>query len=186
MRINSGILKGKSIAVAKNTKIRPTSSLLKKRIFDMLAGEIEGSLFLDICAGTGLVGIEALSRGAAHCTFIESSFSTVKELSKNLERLHIENRAKVFCMDARLALKKLAKEKATFDFIYLDPPYPLKELSLELLTFLDTHPLLTKKGLLFFEEGKDFSVDIEKQSFHHLCIQHSRPNGAAILHTLSL
>jgi 16S rRNA (guanine966-N2)-methyltransferase len=103
--------------------VRPTSDRLRETLFNILAPRIEGSRFLDICAGSGAVGIEALSRGASEATFVDSSRSACSVIEANLQTLGIEREATVVNRDALAALKRFAEESGRFDIAFLDPPY---------------------------------------------------------------
>ncbi|MCI0387152.1 MAG: 16S rRNA (guanine(966)-N(2))-methyltransferase RsmD [Acidobacteria bacterium] len=104
--------------------MRPTSDRTRETLFNILAPRIEGARFADICAGSGAIGIEALSRGAARVTFIESSLKAARIISENLRNCGIRREDySVINRDVIRALKNLASEKTQFDIIYFDPPY---------------------------------------------------------------
>jgi len=102
---------------------RPTPDRLKESLFSILQPRLPGCRFLDICAGTGTVGIEALSRGASHVTFVERSQSAVVLLKQNLRICGIRSGFEIIHQDALLALPHLADEGQKFDIIFFDPPY---------------------------------------------------------------
>jgi 16S rRNA (guanine(966)-N(2))-methyltransferase RsmD len=103
--------------------IRPTSDRLRESLFNILASRIVGARFLDICAGSGAVGIEALSRGADHATFIERSRRASAIIEANLASLGITSEARVINRDATSAMKRLIELSEKFDIAFFDPPY---------------------------------------------------------------
>src|SRR5271154_2302617 len=102
--------------------LRPTSDRLRETLFNILGPEIEDSLFVDVCAGTGAMGIEALSRGARDAIFIEADARAAKLVRQNLESLKIGS-GQLLEADAVAGLKNLSARRAMADFIYVDPPY---------------------------------------------------------------
>ena len=123
MRVIAGIYKGRRLKTLEGLSVRPTSDRLRETLFNILAPRIEGASFADVCAGSGAIGIEALSRGARHVTFIESSLKAARIISENLRSCGIREGYRVINRDVLRALKNLASEKAEFDIIYFDPPY---------------------------------------------------------------
>ena len=117
IRIAGGAYKGQRIKVPKKG-IRPTKGLVREAIFNILGEKIKGAKVLDIFAGSGALGIEALSRGANSCVFIEKS---PKTLLYNIEYFTLKTKTKVITGDFRAGLKKLKQQK--FNIIFLDPPY---------------------------------------------------------------
>jgi len=155
VKILSGIYKNRQLKTPKGDRTRPTSSKVRGSVFDILQGEVEGARFLDLFAGSGSMGIEALSRGAKDAVFVENDRSAANCIRENLSALGIE--AKLLQLDAQLAVKKLQKLGEVFDLIYVDPPYAL-----------DVHPLLEKlppllaeDGLLFLEQGKRTEISAD-------------------------
>jgi 16S rRNA (guanine966-N2)-methyltransferase len=123
VRIIGGIYKGRTLRAARGLAVRPTSDRLRETLFNILASRIEGSRFLDICAGSGAVGIEALSRGASEATFIERSRRACAVIETNLSALGIADEATVINSDAALALRRVGKQSIQFDIAFFDPPY---------------------------------------------------------------
>jgi 16S rRNA (guanine(966)-N(2))-methyltransferase RsmD len=103
--------------------VRPTSDRLRETLFNILAPRIEGSRFLDICAGSGAVGIEALSRGSSRVTFIDRSRRACFTIEENLEAIGAADQATIINRDAVAAIRRLAEESAQFDIAFFDPPY---------------------------------------------------------------
>lgn len=139
MRISAGSAKGREISLKKpllkrqDDGLRPTSAKVREAVFDILRDEIENSSFLDLYAGTGAVGIEALSRGAGKVTFVESDFSNFDMIKKLLAKFNLKDRADVIKADARVFLKKESEKRHSYGIIFLDPPYCSEELAKALL-----------------------------------------------------
>ncbi|HKX30447.1 MAG TPA: 16S rRNA (guanine(966)-N(2))-methyltransferase RsmD [Blastocatellia bacterium] len=123
MRVIAGIYKGRRLKTLEGLHVRPTSDRLRETIFNILAPRIEGARFVDLCAGSGAIGIEALSRGAASVVFIEASRKAASIIGENLRYCEIEEDARVVNRDALVALRHLAAQGMKFDIFYFDPPY---------------------------------------------------------------
>jgi 16S rRNA (guanine966-N2)-methyltransferase len=119
LRIVAGTLRGSRLAVPDRPGLRPTSDRVRETLFNWLTPVIEGARCLDLYAGTGALGIEAISRGAGACTFIESDRALARDLRDNLARLKVEN-ARVVEGDA---LSTLTGRAEPFDIVFLDPPF---------------------------------------------------------------
>jgi 16S rRNA (guanine966-N2)-methyltransferase len=139
MRIIAGTYRSRILKSLKGLALRPTSDRLRETLFNVLGPCVENSRFLDIFAGTGAVGIEALSRGAAEVVFIENHLASVALIRRNLESLAIHKGATLLPVDALKALQKLAARQSPhhpFDIVYLDPPYAAKDEYDRILQFL--------------------------------------------------
>ncbi|HST20722.1 MAG TPA: 16S rRNA (guanine(966)-N(2))-methyltransferase RsmD [Blastocatellia bacterium] len=123
VRIIGGSYRGRRLRAVEGLAVRPTSDRLRETLFNILAPRIEGNRFLDICAGSGAVGLEALSRGASEATFIDNSRRACSVIEANLQALGIKREATVINRDAVAALKRFAEESKQFDIAFLDPPY---------------------------------------------------------------
>ncbi len=123
MRVISGQYRGLTLKALKGDKLRPTSDQLRETLFDVLGPSVEGTRFLDAYAGTGAVGIEAISRGAADVTFVEQHRAAAELIRQNLSRLKIDSGYWILTSTVEHALEKLSGEGEKFDFIFLDPPY---------------------------------------------------------------
>ena len=148
MRIIAGTLKGRRIDAPDWPGLRPTSDRLRETLFNVLAPRIEGARFLDAYAGTGAVGIEALSRGAAHVTFVEQDRRAQELIQSNLSRCGVENRYAIIRAGFTGAAKRLGDG---FDVLFLDPPYGAAELAQALDT---AAPLVTNGALLIIEHAR--------------------------------
>ncbi|MFZ5453313.1 MAG: 16S rRNA (guanine(966)-N(2))-methyltransferase RsmD [Thermodesulfobacteriota bacterium] len=122
MRVIAGALKGRRLAPVKG-HIRPTGAKVREAIFNILGDAVEDARVLDLFAGTGALGIEALSRGAREAVFVEDNPEALQVLRRNLEDLDLKDRVRVLPVAVRQALKKLAVHGEDFDLAFLDPPY---------------------------------------------------------------
>lgn len=123
MRVIAGRYKGRRLKSPPGRDVRPTPDRLKESLFSILHDRLPGSRFLDLCAGTGSAGIEAVSRGAAFVLFVERSPTAVAVLRENLRALNITSGYEVWCQDALVALEKLIERGDRFDVVFFDPPY---------------------------------------------------------------
>lgn len=164
MHIISGTLKNQVILSPEGALTRPTSSRLRESLFNICQGYIEGARFLDLFAGSGAVGLEALSRGASHCTFVDSDRSSTRCIQANLQKMGLVTQGKVIMGNAFAWLERLSKTSRPYSIIYADPPYDAsmaegKEriaFSQRLLTMVDELNLLEKGGMLFIEDSTNF------------------------------
>jgi 16S rRNA (guanine966-N2)-methyltransferase len=123
MRIVAGALKGRRLVTPRGATTRPTADQVRIALLDALAPWLGGARLLDLFAGAGGVGLEALSRGAAHATFVERDARAVAALRRNVAALGLEARARVLPADAARALARLTREGDRFHLVFLDPPY---------------------------------------------------------------
>ena len=117
MRIVAGSRKGHRIEAPKGTATRPTSDRVRENTFNLI-GPVDGATVIDLFAGSGAMGLEALSRGAASCVFVESSRDACRTINANLDKLRLA--ATVLCADVA---RTLANERGTYDLVLCDPPY---------------------------------------------------------------
>ena len=131
MRVIAGKYRSRPLRSSRGMDLRPTADRLRETLFDVLtAGNpsaLEGTVWLDLFAGTGAVGIEALSRGASLVYFVEKSAKAAELIRKNLHSLGVEEGFRIIQQDVGRALRWLAEEGITADFIFLDPPYRMEE-----------------------------------------------------------
>ncbi len=120
MRIITGLRRGRKLTAPPGEDVRPTPERVKEALFNILQFSLEGRNFLDLFAGTGQIGLEALSRGAARCTFVDSSKKSLTFLRKNIAAASFESQSSVFEGDFAVFL---AGTRETFDLAFLDPPY---------------------------------------------------------------
>jgi len=123
MRIIAGSARGRAIRSARGRAMRPTAARIREALFNLVGPDIEGCRFLDLCAGSGSVGIEALSRGASRSFFVDNHPTAISLISRNLDDLGISSSAVVIRRDAVDSLGHLARRGEAFDLVFLDPPY---------------------------------------------------------------
>ncbi len=123
MRIIAGSHRGLRLKTLGGEALRPTSDQMRETLFDVLGERIRGARFLDIFAGSGAVGLEALSRGASEVVFVERHRPASELIRKNLLALGIRSGFRVMPCKAEAAISRLAAEREQFDFVFLDPPY---------------------------------------------------------------
>jgi len=129
-------------------QVRPTSDRLRETLFNVIAAHVPEARFLDLCAGSGAVGIEALSRGAAHATFVDRSRRSCQLIEANLELCRVpEEQRDIYCAETAEFLKQ--NQANPWDIVFLDPPY--KENYLRILEILGSSKLLNDDGLLIVE-----------------------------------
>ena len=152
MRVIAGTCRGRTLAVPAGMTTRPTSDRAKEALFSILSSRIDflDARVLDICAGTGSLGIEALSRGAASCCFIEYGLSVKKILDKNLQVTCFQDRSEIVQMDAVKAIRALSRRNLSFDLVFFDPPYA-SELYSQIPDSLDASGLLAPAATLVVE-----------------------------------
>jgi 16S rRNA (guanine966-N2)-methyltransferase len=150
MRIISGQQKGRRISAGKSARIRPTSDRVRESIFNVLREEVEGKRILDLFAGAGGLGLEALSRGAAWVTFVDSSPRSINLLRSNLKKLSLNDRSTVIKLDGMKALKRLEE---TFDLIFADPPYD-RGFVQQIVDSVVLSEILQEGGILVLEHHK--------------------------------
>ena len=150
MRIIGGIKGSQRIKSSKSRNLRPTMDRVRETVFNILGERIVDSRFLDLFAGTGSVGIEALSRGAKHVFFIEKDNKAAKILRENLNSLGFERVNRILIMDFTKAVKFMKNSCEEFDVIYVDAPYAsgFSAVSLRLLSDFD---ILKQNGLILAE-----------------------------------
>ena len=158
MRIISGDLKGKKILEPKDLKTRPLKDLTKESIFNIINHSnkfkinITGSMILDLFSGVGSFGIECLSRGAKHVTFVENYIGVLPILKKNLINLNINERCEIINKNLFTDINLLIK-KNKFDIIFLDPPYKEKNIT-SIIDKISNEKLLKKDGIIIIHRHK--------------------------------
>ncbi len=123
MRIIAGAFRGRRLHAPKGAKIRPTIDRVREAVFNIIASEVRDAQVLDLFAGTGAMGIEALSRGAARCVFVDQSVEAVRLVRENLELCGARDRALVIRDAVPSAIRGLAARGNLFSLIFIDPPY---------------------------------------------------------------
>ena len=164
MRVSSGTFKGRAIGGKKlferrkgKDELRPTPSKVREAIFDILRGELEGSSFLDLYAGSGTIGIEAASRGAGRIVFVEAVRSRARVIQENFERIGFGDRAEIHCEQAEAFLKRVSRSGEHYDIIFADPPYASGEIE-KILPLIEEYGILDAQGVIVCEHSKKKKV----------------------------
>jgi 16S rRNA (guanine(966)-N(2))-methyltransferase RsmD len=153
MRIVAGRFRGRTLKTPSGASVRPTTDRLRETLFNVLAGRVGGAAVLDGFAGTGAVGIEALSRGAANVTFVESDPRAIRLIERNLERCGVSDRYAI--IRAGFADAARRSPPGLFDLVFLDPPYGPDAI---VGTLESAAPLVAPGGLLIFEHARRDAV----------------------------
>ncbi len=154
MRVIAGSARRQKLKTPDGLATRPTQDIIKETLFNILQNEVPGSSFLDIFAGSGQIGIEALSRGALKAVFIEKTREAAEIIRENLEATHLSDRAEVMVSDCMIALSRLERtgfdKSSSFDIIHMDPPYE-SGLESNILKFLSGSELLSEDCIIVIE-----------------------------------
>lgn len=150
MRVISGEFRGRKLEQIEGIEIRPTSDRVKESLFNILGTRLVNCAFLDLFAGTGGIGIEAYSRGAALVVFNDESAKSIKILNSNLDKLNISDKVKVYNADFLNTINKLANDNMKFDIIFIDPPY-LKGYEKNALAQISEYSMLADEGIIVVE-----------------------------------
>lgn len=160
MRVIAGKYRGRPLRSLPGTDIRPTSDRLRETLFNVLTAgtpqALKGTMWLDLFAGTGAVGIEALSRGAKHVYFVETSAPAAKLIEQNAQSLGIAAGFKILRDDLSGVLWRLQREHVVADVVFLDPPYRMKQAYDDTLTALADSSLIWAMSLVVAEHEKKF------------------------------
>ncbi|MDD2628311.1 MAG: 16S rRNA (guanine(966)-N(2))-methyltransferase RsmD [Clostridia bacterium] len=154
MRIIAGRWKSKELVSPKTTKIRPTLDRIKEALFSIIMPYIENAEVLDLFAGTGNLGIEALSRGASFVHFNDIDPEAIKTIYTNVQLTNYQNYAKITKKDYEKCLKSLKKENKSFDIIFVDPPYNKNEIE-KCLKNIENYKVLKADGIIILETDRD-------------------------------
>ncbi len=165
MRIISGKYRGTHLSGPEGSDTRPTSDRVKEALFNILMWDIEESRFLDLFAGTGGIGIEALSRNAEEVVFVDFNSNALKILKSNLEKINLNSNFEIFNNDAFQAIDILSSRGKIFDIIFLDPPYEMKD-TLELIETIFDREIIANYGKIIVEHDKRNEMPEKIRGFH--------------------
>jgi 16S rRNA (guanine966-N2)-methyltransferase len=163
MRVIGGELRGKRLKTARGTRIRPTSDRVREAIFNILGNRLQGQRVLDLFAGAGALGIEALSRGAAEAVFVDRHPQSLHIIRNNIEQCRLASRARVLKLDLNRGVQGLVGLKPPFDLVFADPPYHRHNLLPNVLERLASSDLLVAGTLLVVEHSakETFTPDVD-------------------------
>lgn len=180
MRVISGSAKGRKLKMPQGVEVRPITDMIKEALFNILAEDVPDSRFLDLFAGSGSVGIEAMSRGATQVTFVDLSPICVKTIKENISHCGFTERFSVYKQDAIAAINMLQARENEFDLIYIDPPFKEKELYNQIWQALNSKPLLAApESKLIIRTPKNMSLP---ESGALLRLWQNRKYGDSILY----
>jgi 16S rRNA (guanine(966)-N(2))-methyltransferase RsmD len=160
MRVIAGTAKGRKLFTPRGKSIRPTPDRVREAIFSVLGARVTNASILDLYAGTGALGIEALSRGAKKVLFVDRSAEANRLLKRNLESTGFLSQSCVWKKGVEQALKQLKKEGITFDLIFLDPPYRISVVQLDKI-IKEVISLLSEHGLVVLERPSSIDLKVD-------------------------
>ena len=163
MRVISGLLKGRKIEGYDIEGTRPTMDRVKESVFGSIQDYVREAYVLDLFAGSGNLGIEAISNGCKYCYFIDNNSKCIDIINKNINNFNIKDRAKVLNMDYGKAIKYFNSNNILFDIIFIDPPYDYNNINKCIRKILE-YNIINPKGLLILEFRND-KIDIDKNIF---------------------
>jgi len=178
MRVIAGKYRSRKLVAPPGLETRPTSDRLRETLFNVVAGFVPGSIWLDVFAGSGAVGIEALSRGAKKVYLVESASPAVRAIRANLKSLGVAEGFEIVDRDALAALAQLETRNVSCDFSFVDPPYRKTRDYEKILVFLSQAKLLRPGGLVIAEHDKHFDPG---ESFGPLGRRRKLRQGDAVL-----
>lgn len=153
MRIIAGTARGRNLKSPKGMSTRPTSDRVREALFNIVTSYVPDSRFLDLFSGTGAVGIEALSRGAAKAVLVEKDRNTTKIILENLDLCRLKESAEVLTLDVAKAISLLGHRGEIFDLIFIDPPYQ-KEFEKPTIEEILAQAILAPEGIVIVESNK--------------------------------
>lgn len=181
MRIISGTFKGRKLVAPRNLRIRPTTDRVRESIFNILGAGVSGRCVLDLFAGTGAMGLEALSRGAVSALFIDRSREALNLIRRNLAALDLQGRTRVLKWDIGRNLACLAQSPGQFDLAFLDPPYG-RQLVMAALVHLKHSGSLTDNARLVIEHSPGETITPAEAGFG---LEDQRRYGKTVVSFLS-
>jgi len=151
----AGFAKGKKLYTPRDRLLRPTTGKVKECIFNIISEDIKNKEVLDLFAGCGTLGIEALSRGAKFCRFVDLMPASIKYLKKNLIATDMSDNGKIYKEDVFRFIRRTSKYKPEYNYIFADPPYDFSQYH-ELIRVIEETKLLALQGLFFLEHEQAF------------------------------
>ena len=176
MRVIAGSARSLLLVAPTGLGTRPTTDRIKETLFNMIQPHLYGCNFLDLFSGSGAIGIEALSRGASHATFIEKDTEAINCINRNLQHTKLYDKSTILPLDYQLALERLNKDGKQFDIIFVDPPYD-KLIESQVLEFLSKSNIVHENTLIIVEARVGTQFDyVEKYGFHITHIKDYKTN----------
>lgn len=162
MRVIAGKYRGRSLLSPKNKDVRPTTDRIKEDLFNIIMPYLYQANFLDLFAGSGSIGIEAVSRGANNVIMVDNSIESVRLIKENLKKINVTEDIRVLNQEA---LKYLFKTSEKFDIIFLDPPYAFRETE-NLIKIINDNEILKDNGIIIVEHDKVEELPEEIEDFY--------------------
>ena len=156
MRVISGTARSRRLETLEGLATRPTTDKVKESMFNVIQFDIEGREVLDLFAGSGQLGIEALSRGAGHCTFVDNNYKAIEVVKKNVATVGFGDRSTVLRSES-LGFLASCRGKKKFDLIFLDPPYAATLLK-ESMERIEEFDILNENGIMICENTDEFAM----------------------------
>ena len=159
MRVIAGTRRRLSLETLDSEETRPTTDRIKETLFNMLQFDVPGTRFLDLFAGSGGIGIEALSRDARFCTFCELNKKAAAVLERNIARTRFQEQSEILRGDYQICLQKLKSRGRQYDIVFMDPPYQ-QEMAVRAMQLMRESPIVSEDTLFIIEAEKseDFSL----------------------------
>ncbi|HEX3011322.1 MAG TPA: 16S rRNA (guanine(966)-N(2))-methyltransferase RsmD [Syntrophomonadaceae bacterium] len=179
MRVIAGKAKGKRLKAPPGDNTRPITDMIKEALFNVLGERVEGALFLDLFAGSGSVGIEALSRGAETVVFIDNNAAAVGVIRENLNNCRMTEGFEVYRNDVFRAINILQTRGSKFDLVYVDPPFTNTEIFDKVLKVLDKADILNQNGSMVIRTFRKKTLPVR---LDHLFKYRHNDYGESVLH----
>ena len=180
MRVISGIARGKKLEAPEGLHTRPVTDQIKQAIFNSWQFKVAESSFLDLFAGSGSMGIEAISRGASYTIFVDNDTHAINIINKNLKSCPFDSKKyKVIQADVFQVIQQLDSQKKQFDIIYLDPPYTVDEIFIPVMEAMGNSNLLEENGILAIRTKKEKELP---DQFGHLIKTKQKKYGISMVH----
>ncbi len=167
MRVIAGTLGGRKIKTISGKLTRPTLDKVKESLFNALGQFFSGGIGLDLFAGSGSLGIEAISRGIDKCIFIDKNYAAYQTIKENIQLLNIEDQSEVYKMDAFKGLQFLKGQNYQFDYVFLDPPYQKQKIN-EIIKILEDDRLLNEGACIITECLKEEKLLKNYKNTHYI------------------
>ena len=182
MRVISGVAKGRLLFAPKGMETRPITSKIKESLFNIWQTKIKGAFFLDLFAGSGSMGVEALSRGAEKVVFVEKSRSAVEVIKKNLAVCGFHNGYELYRDDVFRRINRLSQRQDKFDIVYLDPPFTKPEIFVPVIESLGNAKILAPEGMAVIRIRKDIAFP---ETIGNLCRFRQKTYGISVINFYS-
>ncbi|HCF70573.1 MAG TPA: 16S rRNA (guanine(966)-N(2))-methyltransferase RsmD [Syntrophomonas sp.] len=179
MRVIAGIARGRRLKAPPGDTTRPVTDMIKEALFNVWGQRVQGAAFLDLFAGSGSMGIEALSRGAQTVIFVDNNARAVAVIKDNLQNCHISEGFEVYRNDVFRAIDILQNRGAKFDIIYVDPPFTNEVIFDKVIKILDEAQILEQNGIMVIRTYKKKTLPV---SLSNLSQYRKNDYGESVLH----